>query len=94
MKRDDLQEVLTSLPKPHRAKVMEMLRTITETGLVDFTERGTGRGSAVPQPLPADTAMALRNFMAGGGKLDTFFAANPELGAKASYDLKEYDSNG
>jgi hypothetical protein len=38
--------------------------------------------------------MALRNFMAGGGKLDTFFAANPELGAKGTYDLKEYDSNG
>jgi hypothetical protein len=94
VKRDDLQALLSEMDKPTRRKVMDLLSQITDRGLVDFTERGTSRGTAAPQALPADTALALRSFLAGGGKLDTFFAANPELGAKDSYDLKEYDSNG
>jgi hypothetical protein len=86
MKRDDLQEVLTSLPKPHRVKVMELLRNITETGTVDFTEHGTSRGG-VAKKLDQELAQALRNHTAKGGTVDIFFEANPEIGPKSDYDL-------
>jgi phage I-like protein len=92
VKRDDLQALLSELDKPQRAKVMDLLGTITERGLVDFTERGTSRGSA-PQALSSETAAALRNFVANGGSVEVFFEANPELGGKELYDLKTFGGN-
>lgn len=87
---DEMKDLISALPMQYRGPIKDAFKRIVDTGLVDFTERGTSRGTATPQALPADTALALRSFLANGGKLDTFFAANPELGAKDTYDLKEY----
>lgn len=87
MTKEDLLATLSELPKPYRSKVIALLRTITENGTVDFTEHGTSRGKA-PGKLDAETTAAIRSFIAHGGSVDTFFEANPELGAKADYNLE------
>lgn len=85
--KEDLLATLSELPKPYRAKVIALLRTITENGTVDFTEHGTSRGKT-PSKLDAETTAAIRNFVAAGGSVETFFEANPELGARADYNLE------
>ena len=89
VKRDELHDLLMGLPKPHRTKVIDLLRTVVTSGTVDFTEHGTGRGSTPKRP-DADLMVSLRRFVNAGGKVETFFEANPDLGAKSEYDLSEF----
>jgi hypothetical protein len=91
---DEMKSLISSLPMQYRGPIKDAFKRIVDTGLVDFSERGTARGSAAPQALPADTAMALRSFIRGGGTVETFFEANAELGSAKSYDLAEYNSTG
>lgn len=90
IKSGDLAQMLTDLPKQYRKPVMDLLNTITGAGTVDFTEHGTANGRAT-MPLPTDTELALRSFIAGGGNVATFFEANTDLNPK-DYDLKEYQN--
>lgn len=86
---DEMKELIFALPQQYRAPVKDAFKRIVDTGLVDFSERGTSRGG-VPRKLDADDEIALRRHLASGGSLDVFFAANTDLGPKSDYDLKEY----
>lgn len=86
---DEMKDLIFALPQQYRAPIKDAFKRIVDTGLVDFSERGTSRGG-VPRKLDADTGIALQRFLAGGNSVDAFFAALPELGNKSDYDLKEY----
>lgn len=86
---DEMKDLIFALPQQYRAPIKDAFKRIVDTGLVDFSERGTNRGG-VPRKLDADTDIALRRFLAGGNSVDAFFSALPELGSKSDYDLKEY----
>ena len=86
---DEVKDLLTTLPKQHRAAVKDALQRIYDNGTVDFTERGTTKGGA-PKRIAPDLAQALRNFIRSGGTVATFFEANTELGAMKDYDLAEF----
>ena len=86
---DDLTAVLRELPKPQRAKVMDLLTQVAQAGTVDMREIGTSAKGDDKRQLEPEMASALTTFVKTGGTPELFFKANPELGRLADYDLTE-----
>lgn len=91
MRAETLRTQLSGIPKPHRAVVMDILRTVHESGTVDFSEEGTSQGSNSTLRLDKETSDILVDFMDGGGTVKEFFDINKEdLGDMAQYDLSAF----
>lgn len=88
---ETLRTQLSAIPSPHRATVMEILRTIHQSGTVDFSESGTSQGREDRAELSKPIKNLLREHLKDGGDLAGFFEANVEdLGPMARYDLAEF----
>jgi cation transport regulator ChaB len=91
VKPDELTAALRELPRPQRKQWMELLNKVAQAGTVDMRELGTAAEKKDDKRrLESDVARVAKQFVAGGGKIETFFQANPELGDPASYDLAEF----
>jgi hypothetical protein len=88
---DELVEFLTSLSPEMQAKAESIFSRISESGLVDFKERGSSRVQTGTAILPPEMAEPLSKWIEEGLKIDEFFKANAaELGVQADYNLTEF----
>jgi len=90
VKPDELKAVLKELPKGPRQKMMDFLRNIAEAGTVDLEAAGTAAEGPDRRRLDVEVRQELKRQLANGLKIETFFAANPELGSMTDYDLAEF----
>lgn len=92
LRSEDLRQRLMNIPQPHRGSVMEILRTVHESGTVDFSESGTSQGNdSALLTLDKPSADMLRLFMKDGGTVAQFFALNADLlGEQSQYDLRAF----
>jgi len=86
-----LEKVLKGIPTANRVSVIELLQNIYDNGTVSFTELGTSeQGKKVAENYD-DVTAAVQLHIQGGGTVDSFFSALPELN-KNDYQLE--DQNG
>jgi len=83
-----LEKVLKGIPTANRVSVIELLQNIYDNGTVSFTELGTSeQGKKVAENYD-DVTAAVQLHIQGGGTVDSFFAALPELN-KNDYQLED-----
>lgn len=88
---NELGDALMKLSDVDYQIVAPILERIQETGLVELGERGTeGHGMTMLKRLSEETRVALGRFVTAGGKVETFFKANDQLGKPEEYDLTEF----
>lgn len=87
----ELQAKLSSIPKPHRGTVMEILDSIHRSGTVTFAEVGTSAARRDKQTLSQGMSAMLKAHLAEGGTKEQFFADNADLvGKQEEYDLSSF----
>lgn len=88
-KPNELFDMLSEIPHPHRETVLNILSTVTDSGLIDLSELGTSVSDTSPRKkeLPDVYKELLQEWMDAGGTVATFFEENPEIGAAGEYDL-------
>jgi hypothetical protein len=89
IREDDLRAVLSELPRTQRVKVIDLFAKITQAGTVDMRELGTSAAKTDKRLLDPAVGAILKAHLQHGD-LQTFFAANEELGKPEDYDLTEY----
>lgn|GEM_PF-4682968 len=90
----ELADALLKLSDADYQIVAPILEKIQETGLVELGERGVaGHGMTMLKRLNDETRAALTRFLSAGGKVETFFKANAQLGKVEEYDLSEFGAD-
>lgn len=89
-------EALTAFLSTLTPEQLEQAETLfsrcADTGKIDFEELGHNKTLTAAQPLPDWAKAELKKWIAAGYDLDSFFTANAvELGAKADYNLSEFE---
>lgn len=90
VKPAELQARLMALPIDEYHYFSGILQGVVKDGLIEFAELGHGKRVNAKKELPADYAPALAKVLKAGNSAEAFFAANPELGNPAEYDLSKY----
>lgn len=94
MKADDLKALMAPLSAEGREAVEQVIKTVLEKGLVEFSESGErGRGTAGEfVELGEADKKVIRQFIAAGYSLEKFFEINAEVyGDMAQYDLSDFE---
>lgn len=88
---DALTEALLSLPDEGLEKVKALLEKAV---VVDFAEVGKAGRTVAKEQLPTAIAPYLRQWVAAGKDVESFFSVNPELGKVSDFDLAEFATKG
>lgn len=89
----DLENVLLKLSDADREIIAPVLEKIHAHGLVNMSEIGSTGAGRGHRELAGFAKPLLRAFLAKGGTVQEFFAANVELGSASQYDLYEFETN-
>lgn len=89
LKAEDLTASLLELADVE--KVMVLLGKVWDAKVVEFQERGHDGELHNKQAVPVELKPYIQKWIEAGKKPADFFAANPELGLAADYDLTEFN---
>lgn len=82
----ELETALLSLP----VEALAIVKKIAEAKIVNFAESGTGGQNRSGKEIPAEIKPFVKQWVEAGKTAESFFDANPELGAASEYELSEY----
>jgi len=86
----ELTGFLQSLDADQFAIAKKLFETISQSGVIDFEERGHSRRMR-RKPLPEVYHAQLKRTLAAGNTFADFFDAMPELSSPQDYDLSEFE---